>query len=170
MATQEKIDIVAEYTEKFKKAKGVYLADYSGIDVITITELRKKFRDQNVDYKVLKNRLAKRSLNDADITELDSYLNGVTSYVISYDDPVAPARVIKEFNKKKEILKLKAVYLEGQVFDASKAEALADLPTREELLAKFVGLLQAPMSKLVGTLQGSMQKLAGTLDALKDRK
>ena len=72
--------------------------------------------------------------------------------------------------KKKEILKLKAVYLEGQVFDASKAEALADLPTREELLAKFVGLLQAPMSKLVGTLQGSMQKRAGTLDALKDRK
>jgi len=170
MATQEKVDIVEEYTEKFKKAKSVYLTDYSGIDVITVTELRKKFRDQNVDYKVLKNRLAKRSLNAAEITELDSYLNGVTSYVISYDDPVAPARVIKEFNKKKEILKLKAVYLEGQVFEADKAAALADLPTREELLAKFVGLLQAPMSKLVGTLSGSMQKLASTLDALKDSK
>jgi large subunit ribosomal protein L10 len=170
MATQEKIDIVQTYCDKFKSAKSLYLTDFSGIDVPTITEMRKKFRDENIEYKVLKNRLAKRSLKAAEINELDEHLQGVNAFVISYDDPVAPAKIIKEYNKKKEILKLKVVYLEGQVFAAEKAAALADLPSREELLAKFVGLLQAPIAKLLGTLQAPMQKLAGTLDAVKNSK
>ena len=170
MATQEKIDLVEEYTDKFKKAKSVYLTDYSGIDVITITELRKKFREQNIEYKVLKNRLAKRSLNNAEISDLDPHLKGLNSFVISYDDPVAPAKVIKEFNKKNEFLKLKVVYLEGEIFEAEKAAALANLPSREELLAKFVGLLQAPMTKLVGTIQAPMQKLVRAFDAVKESK
>ena len=170
MATQEKIDIVQAYADKFKSAKSVYLTDFSGIDVPTITGMRKKFRDENIEYKVLKNRLAKRSLQAAEINELEEHLTGVNAFVISYDDPVAPAKIIKEYNKKKEILKLKVVYLEGQVFSADKAAALADLPSREELLAKFVGLLQAPLAKLMGTLQASMQKLAGTLDAVKNSK
>ena len=89
--------------------------------------------------------------------------------------PYVPGKTIEDVAKthhlkKKEILKLKVVYLEGQVFTADKAAALADLPTREELLAKFVGLLQAPLSKLLGTLQAPMQKLAGTLDAVKNGK
>jgi large subunit ribosomal protein L10 len=170
MATQEKIDIVQKYTDKFKSAKSVYLTDFSGIDVPTITEMRKKFRDENIEYKVLKNRLAIRSLKAADITALDEHLRGVNAFVISYDDPIAPAKIIKEYNKKKEILKLKVVYMEGQVFAADKATTLADLPSRDELLAKFVGLLQAPLAKLLGTLKAPMQKLAGTLDAVKNSK
>ncbi len=170
MATQEKIDIVQTYTDKFKSAKSVYLTDFSGIDVPTITEIRKKFRDENIEYKVLKNRLAKRSLKAADITALDEHLRGVNAFVISYDDPIAPAKIIKEYNKKNEVLKLKIVYLEGQVFAADKAVTLADLPSRDELLAKFVGLLQAPLAKLLGTLKAPMQKLAGTLDTLKNSK
>ena len=170
MATQEKIDIVQAYTDKFKSAKSVYLTDFSGIDVVTVTEMRKKFRESNIEYKVLKNRLAKRSLQAADINALDEHLTGVNAFVISYDDPVAPAKIIKEYNKKKELLKLKVVYLEGQVFAAEKAAALADLPSREELLAKFVGMLQAPIAKLLATLQAPMQKLAGTLDAVKNSK
>jgi large subunit ribosomal protein L10 len=114
--------------------------------------------------------LAKRSLQAADISALDEHLTGVNAFVISYDDPVAPAKIIKEYNKKKELLKLKVVYLEGQVFAAEKAAALADLPSREELLAKFVGMLQAPIAKLLATLQAPMQKLAGTLDAFKNSK
>jgi large subunit ribosomal protein L10 len=170
MATQEKIEIVQAYADKFKSAKSVYLTDFSGIDVPTITEMRKKFRESNIEYKVLKNRLAKRSLQAADINALDEHLTGVNAFVISYDDPVAPAKIIKDYNKKKELLKLKVVYLEGQVFAAEKAAALADLPSREELLAKFVGLLQAPIAKLLATLQAPMQKLAGTLDAVKNSK
>ena len=171
MATQQKIDVVTEYAEKFKRAKAVYLANFSGIDVITVTELRKKFRDAEIEYKVLKNRLAKRSFNDAGIDDLDSYLKGVTSFIIGYDDPVIPAKILKEFNKaNKDILKIKAVYLEGKTLSAEEAVKLADLPSREALLAQFVGLLQSPMTKLAATMQASMQKLAGTLDAVKNSK
>lgn len=170
MATQEKIDIVQTYTDKFKSAKSVYLTDFSGIDVPTVTEMRRKFRDENIEYKVLKNRLAKRSLKAADITALDEHLRGVNAFIISYDDPIAPAKIIKGYNKKKEVLKLKVVYLEGQVFAADKAATLADLPSRDELLTKFVGLLQAPLAKLLGTLKAPMQRLTGTLDAIKNSK
>ena len=170
MPTQHKIDKVAEYADKFKKAKSVYLTDFTGIDVITITEIREKFREADIEYRVLKNRLAIRSLNDAGISDLDQYLRGVTSFVIGYDDPVIPAKILKEFNKKKEILKVKAVYFEGKALSAEEAKKLADLPSRDVLLSQFVGLLQAPMSKLAGTLQSAMSKLAGTLEAVKDSK
>lgn len=170
MATQEKIKVVEEYTEKFRQAKSVYLSDFSGLDVHTVTEMRKQFREANVEYKVLKNRLAKRSLNDAGIDKLDPHLRGVTGFAIGYDDPVAPGRVIKDFNKKKDLLKLKVAYFEGQVFEGKDAAALADLPTRDELMAKLLGTLQAPMTKLAATLQASMQKLVGTLNAVKAEK
>lgn len=170
MPTQKKIELVEKYTEKFKDAKGIYLADYSGIDVQTVTGLRKQFRDADIEYKVLKNRLAKRALNNAGISELDDYLKGVNVYIVDYADPVSPAKIIKEFNKKKETLQLRAVFVEGQVLSSEEAKKLADLPTREVLLSQFVGLLQAPMTKLAATLQGSMQKLARTLDAVKDNK
>ncbi len=170
MATQQKIDIVETYSERFKEAKGVYLADYKGIDVQTVTKMRKQFRDTGVEYKVLKNRLAKRALNNAGISELDEYLNGVTAFIITDDDPVSPAKIIKEFNKKNEILHVKAVYVEGKVLSVEDAKKLADLPSRDVLLSQFVGVLQAPMTKFAATLQASMQKLARTLDAVKESK
>ena len=170
MATQQKIDIVEAYTEKFKEAKGVYLADFKGIDVQTVTEVRKKFRESEIEYKVLKNRLARISLANAGISELDEHLKGVTAFIIDYNDPVSPAKIIKEFNKKNEILRVKAVYVEGKVLSSEEAKRLADLPSREVLLSQFVGVLQAPMTKLAATLQASMQKMVRTLDAVKDSK
>ncbi len=170
MATQQKIEIVEAYSERFKEAKGVYLADYKGIDVLTVTEMRKQFRESGVEYKVLKNRLAKRALNNAGISELDDFLNGVTAFIITDDDPVSPAKIIKEFNKKDEILRVKAVFVEGKVLSVEDAKKLADLPSRDALLSQFVGVLQAPMTKFAATLQASMQKLARTLDAVKESK
>jgi len=170
MATQQKIDIVEQYSEKFKEAKAVYLADYTGIDVPTITNVRNKFREAGVEYKVLKNRLARLALNKAGISDLDEYLQGVTAYIIDYNDPIPPAKIIKEFNKKNEILRVKAAYVEGSVMQAEEIKRLADLPSRDQMLAQILGLLQQPMTKLAATLQGSMQKLVRTLDALKDSK
>ncbi|HED09331.1 MAG TPA: 50S ribosomal protein L10 [Caldithrix abyssi] len=170
MPTEQKRKIVAEYTEKFKEAKAVYIADYTGIDVATVTEVRNKFREQNAEYKVLKNRLAKRSFNAAGITELDEHLKGVNAYIIGYDDPVAPAKIFEEINKKNEVLKLHAVLFEGQVFGGEDAKEIAKLPTRDALLGQFVGMISSPMSKLAATLQAPMQKLAGVLDALKENK
>ncbi|RMH63426.1 MAG: 50S ribosomal protein L10 [Calditrichaeota bacterium] len=170
MPTEQKIKIVEEYTQKFKEAKAVYIADYSGIDVATVTEVRNKFRAQNVEYKVLKNRLAKRSFNEAGITELDDHLKGVNAYIIGYDDPVAPAKIFEEFNKGKEILRLHAVLFEGKVFGGEEAKEIAKLPTRDALIGQFVGMINSPMTKLAATLQAPMQKLAGVLLALKDNK
>ncbi len=170
MATPEKIAVVEEYTEKFKQAKSVFIADYSGIDVETVNEVRRKFREQNVEYKVLKNRLARRSLNGAGVEELDPYLKGVNTFIIGYDDPVAPAKILEDFNKKDEILRLKAVLFEGRVFESEDAKKIAKLPTREALLSQFVGMLQSPMTKLAGTLQAPMQKMIGVLNALKETK
>lgn len=170
MATQQKLDIVEQYSKKFKDAKGVYLADFTGIDVETVTEVRKAFRESNIEYKVLKNRLAKIALNNAGVSGLDEYLKGVNAFIIDYNDPIAPARMLKEFNKKKEILRVKAVFVEGSVLSAEDAKKLANLPSREALLAQFVGMLQSPMTKLAATLQASMQKLVRTLDAVKDSK
>ena len=174
MPTQRKIEIVEEFKEKFKSSKSIFLADFSGINVAEITKLRRSFREAKVEYYVLKNNLAKRSFKDAGIDGLDEMLTGMTAFAFSDDDAIAPVRVIKQFNKQvsKEAkpLVIKGCVFEGQVFGADQAEAIANLPSREELLAKFVGLLQAPMSGLVNVLSDSGRKLVASLEAVKSQK
>jgi len=170
MQTSEKVAIVEKYTEKFKDAKCVYIAEYEGIDVETVTEVRNKFREQKVEYKVLKNRLAKRALENAGISGLSDYLTGANTYVIGYDDPVVPAKIFDDFNKKNEILKLKAVLFEGKVLSADEAKDISKLPSRDALLGKLVGMLQSPMTKFAATIKAPMQNFVGVLNALKDTK
>ena len=170
MPTPEKIAIVEEYTQKFKDAKCVYVAEYEGIDVATVTDVRKKFRDQNIEYKVLKNRLARISFNNAGISGLDEFLTGANTFIIGYDDPVAPAKILEDFNKKKEILKLKTVLFEGKVLPSEEAKNISKLPSREALLGQLVGMLQSPMTKFAATLNAPMQKFVGVLNALKEKK
>jgi large subunit ribosomal protein L10 len=170
MATAKKIEIVNEYIDKFKSAKAVYLTDFKGINVETDTELRKKFREGGIEYKVLKNRLAKRALHEAGIKELDPFLKEVTAFAIGYDDPVIAAKIIKDFNSPKERLRLKGVLFEGKVFEAESASALAELPSRDVLISQFASAIQSPMVKLAQTLQATMQKMVGVLNSLKDEK
>jgi large subunit ribosomal protein L10 len=174
MPTQRKIETVEEFSEKFKSSKSIFLADFSGINVAETTKLRRSFREANVEYRVLKNNLAKLSFKDAGIEGLDEMLTGMTAFAFSDDDAVAPVRVIKQFNKQipKDVkpLVIKGCVFEGKVFGADQAEAIANLPSREELLAKFVGLLQAPMSNLVNVLSGTGRKLVGSLEAVKSQK
>jgi large subunit ribosomal protein L10 len=170
MPTKEKHAVIEEYTQKFKDAKCVYVAEYEGIDVATVTEVRKRFRDQNIEYKVLKNRLAKRSLNNAGIEGLDEFLTGANTFIIGYDDPVLPAKILEDFNKKNEILKLKTVLFEGKVLHSEEAKNISKLPSREALLGILVGMLQSPMTKFAATLSAPMQNLLGVLNALKDKK
>lgn len=174
MPTQKKIELVEEYTEKFKESTSIFLADYSGIDVANTTELRRSFRAANVEYCILKNTLAKRSFQSAGIEGIDELLTGMTAFAFTSSDPVAPVKVIKEFNKKlkkdQSNLVIKGCVFEGKVFGPEQADAIAELPTREVLLAQFVGLLQAPLSKLLSTLQNTGQKLVGTLEEVKKQK
>jgi large subunit ribosomal protein L10 len=174
MPTQKKIETVEEYTQKFKSAKSIFMADFGGINVEEANKLRRSFRDAKVEYKIIKNTLAKRSFDGAGIDGVDTLLTGMTGFALSVDDPVAPIRIIKDFNKSlpkdKTGLVIKGCLFEGRIFGPDKAEALANLPTREVLIAQLLGMLQAPMGKLLGALQGTGRKLAGTLEAVKNQK
>jgi large subunit ribosomal protein L10 len=174
MPTQKKIELVEEYAEKFKGSKSIFLADFSGIDVANTTELRRSFRAANVEYCVLKNTLAKRSFENAGIEGVDEMLKGMTAFAFTDADPVAPVKVINDFNKKlkkeQSNLVIKGCVFEGQILGPEQADALAKLPTRDVLLAQFIGMLQSPLSKLLGALQGTGQKLAGVLEEVKKQK
>ena len=174
MPTQRKIEVVAEFKEKFKSSKSIFLADFSGINVAETTKLRRSFREANVEYRILKNNLAKRSFHDAGIDGLEDMLTGMTAFAFSDEDAIAPVRVIKQFNKQiskdTKPLVIKGCVFEGKVFGADQAEAIANLPSREQLLAKFVGLLQAPMSGLVNVLSDTGRKLVASLEAVKSQK
>ncbi len=174
MPTQKKIDMVGEYTQKFKNAKSIFMADFGGINVAEANMLRRSFREANVEYKIIKNTLAKRSFDGAGIDGIDHLLSGMTGFALSENDPVAPIKIIKEFNKTlpkdKKGLVVKGCFFEGKILGPDKADALANLPSREVLLAQLLGMLQSPMSKLLAALQGTGQKLVGTLEAVKNQK
>ena len=145
---------------------------FRSIDVSQMTVLRKKFRDSGVDYFVSKNTLTKIAAKNAGYEDkLDNFLQGQIGVAYSGGDPVSPARVIKDFRKEnKDLLEVLGLVFEGDVYDGDKYKELADLPSREELLAKFVGGLNQPMTKIVGTLGGAMSKFVGVLTSLKGNK
>jgi len=171
MPTAEKVATVESLTELLKQSKGVYLADFTGLDVPTFTELRKKLREEDISFLVVKNRLAKLAVKEAGVDGLDDLFAGPTGLVCSEADPVAPARVLTEFaddSDGKPVIK--AGYIEGDVYVDAQLEALAKLPPREVLLGQMVNAMQSPISGLVYTLNGIIQKLVGTLQAVADKK
>jgi large subunit ribosomal protein L10 len=172
MATAQKEAMVAELEEKFKDASALYLANFEGMDMAKTTELRKSFAEHNVEYKVVKNTLAKIALNNVGISDLDEFFAGTTAIALASDDPTKPAKVISEFNKENEsqALALKACLFEGRLFGPDKVDQLAKLPSREDLIAKFAATLNAPMTKFVQTIAAPLQNTLGVLTALKDKK
>ncbi|NLM43084.1 MAG: 50S ribosomal protein L10 [Clostridiales bacterium] len=153
--------IVNEVKEKLQKANSLLLVDYKGINVAEVTELRRRFREEGVEYKVYKNTLFKRAAQELGIEKLDEFLEGTVGYVFGYDDVVAPARVINQFLKEnpKAPLAVKAGYIEEKLMDAQAVKALGDLPSREVLIAM-----------LLGALQGSLRNLAYVLNTIKEKK
>ncbi len=141
----EKQQLVAEVTEKFKASACTVVADYRGLNVAQVTELRKQLREAGVEFSVLKNTLLRRATAEAELSALDEYLVGPTAIAFSNDDAVAPAKVLSQFAKKNEHLKIKAGVVEGQVVGLDQIKALADLPSREGLLSMLLSVLQAPM-------------------------
>ena len=171
MPNEQKISIVKDTTDKIKNSSGIYFTRYTGIDVQTITELRKSFRDNNVDYSVTKNTLTKLAAKEAGFEGIfDDILSGQIGIAYS-EDPTAPAKVIKEFKKEnEELLEVLGLLFEGKLYSSEKYKEFANLPTKEESLAKIVMMLNQPMTNLVSTLNGSFGKLLGVLNSLKDTK
>ncbi len=171
MNKSEKEQIINAIAEKVTRAKGLFLTDYTGITVEHATELRREFRKVNVDYRVVKNTLARKALEQ--VTGYDKIydrLAGPTGLAISYNDPAAPARVIKKFHDKHENFQLKIAVLEGSVYDGNRLSELAALPSRAEMVASILGSLDAPITGLVGTIGAVMRDLVNVIDQIEKQK
>ena len=170
MPNAKNIKKVDELTEKLERAKGVYLTDYIGLNVQDITDLRREFYENDVEYLVTKNTLLKIAANNSNLNDLDSVLNGSTAVAFSYEDPTSPARVIKKFTKDNELPKVKGIVIDGELIDGSEFNRIANLPTKEESIAKFAALLQSPLLKLIWALKSPMSDLANMLNNLKEKE
>lgn len=165
-----KKQVVVEIKERLEKIQGAVLTDYRGLNVAEVTELRNKLREAGVEFKVLKNTLTKIAADEVGLEGLDPYLEGPTAIAFGVDDPVAPAKILSEFAKTHKALEIKAGILENKVIDPAGVKALADLPSREVLLAQVLGGMQAPMYGFAGALQGLIRNLVYVLDAVKEKK
>jgi len=170
MPTEHKINVVKDTVKRFENSKGVYFTKYTGIDVKTITDLRKSFRDNNVEYVVTKNTLTKLAAKEAGYENLDEILSGQVGIAFS-DDATAPARIIKEFKKENEdLLDVLGLIFDGELYPSDKYIEFANLPTKEESLTKMVVMLNQPLTKFASALNNSFAKLLSTLGNLKETK
>jgi large subunit ribosomal protein L10 len=171
MNKDEKQIVVGQVTEKVRRAKGMYFADFTGMTVEQMTEFRRELRKSNVDFKVAKNTLIERSLKEVGGYEktYDS-LVGATGIAFGYDDAVEPARIMKKFIDKNEKPALKLAYIEGVAFDGKNLKEIASLPSRKELIAGILGSLQSPVSGIVGSINAVMRDLASVVEEVAKKR
>ncbi|MCI9167794.1 MAG: 50S ribosomal protein L10 [Dorea sp.] len=144
--------IVQAIADDVKDAASVVLVDYRGLTVAQDTALRKQLREAGITYKVCKNTMMKRAFEGTEFAALDEHLEGPSALAISKDDATAPARILAKFAKDAKALEMKAGVVEGEAYDAKGLQALASIPSREELLSKLLGSLQSPITNLARVL------------------
>jgi large subunit ribosomal protein L10 len=166
---EQKQALVSEVSAKLAKAQALIVAEYRGLDVERVTQLRSKARKSGVHLQVLKNTLARRAVQGTPFEKLSEQMVGPLMYGIS-EDPVAGAKVLSEFARENEQFVIKAGAMPGSVMSAKDIKALALLPSREQLIATLLGTLQAPVAKLVRTMNEVPAKFVRTLAALKDQR
>ena len=154
-AKQEAVDVI---TSKLRESATTVVADYRGLNVSQVTELRKQLREAGIEFQVLKNSLLRRATSAAELSELDEVLTGPTAVAFSTDDVVAPAKILNDFAKKNDALKLKGAVVEGRVIGVDEIKALAELPSREGLLSMLLSVLQAPMRNFALAVKAVAEK------------
>lgn len=167
MPSQKNIETLEEIKQEFAAAEAVILTDYQGLNVAEINELRRRFRESNVEYKIYKNTLMNIAANELEIQGLDQYLQGPTAVAMS-QDVAAPVKVINDFIKEFQKLKIKAGMLSTRVIPAENVDDLLKIPTKDELISNVLGQLQVPIASLLGALQqsSSMSPLVNVLDKI----
>ena len=170
-ALSEQQAIVAALAEKLKNASAGVFVDYSGTTVAVDTAMRRAMRQAGVEYSVIKNTLTRFAANQTGFEALDPFLNGPTALAISYSDPVAPAKIICEYaGKKDSTMKIKIGFVEGKIIPEAEIKALADLPSKETLVAQVLGTMVAPITGLVTVLNANIRGLAVALSAIAEKK
>ncbi|GAB4563325.1 MAG: 50S ribosomal protein L10 [Geothermobacteraceae bacterium] len=165
-----KEQLVAELAGKLASVKAAFIADYRGLTVEQANDLRNKLREAGVEYQVVKNTLLKLAIRDTESACLEEFLQGPTAIAMAGEDPVAPAKVLSEFAKANDKFELKGGMLDGKKLDIAGIKALSDLPSREVLLAKVLGSMNAPVSNFVGVLAAVPRSLVQVLAAIQDKK
>ena len=155
---EQKQAIVADLVEQLKNSPAGVVVNYQGITVEDDTKMRKALREAGVSYMVMKNSLTGRACDEVGLSDMKQYLTGMTAIAIANDDAVAPAKVLKEYAEKIESFQILAGYLDGKVVDEATVKQLADIPSKEVLIAKFLGSIKSPLYGLAYALQAVVDK------------
>ncbi len=167
---QEKSRIVSELQDKFAKAKGIVFTDYRGLNVEELTSLRIALRASDVEFKVVKNTLAKRAAEGTPVNVAKDVFSGPIGIAIGYDDPVLVVKKVLEYSKTNEKLEIKGGVVEGALYAPAQIKAISELPPREVLLSMLVGAMQSPLSKLAGLLNSTLTQFMYAMEGLKQKK
>lgn len=171
MNKSEKQDVVAGLADHFTRSDSIYITDFTGLSVKSVTELRRRIRASGAEYVVAKNTLALRALQQASVEGLDDTLEGPTGFVFGGTDPVSTAKVLVEFQKEQDKKPaIKAGLVEGKRVSADEVKHMAALPNRDQLMGQVAGALQAPLQGFVGMLNGMLYQMVGVLDALRAQR
>jgi large subunit ribosomal protein L10 len=171
MKRQEKEAVAAEIAEKVSRAKSLYFTDFTGLTVEQANELRREFRKSGIDYRVVKNTLARKALERAaGYDKVSQSLTGPTAIAFGYTDPISPAKIIRKFIEKHEKPTVKVCVVESLVYDGSKLEELSKLPSRQELVASILGSLQSPVIGIINAIQALPAQIVGVLQAIEEKR
>ncbi len=170
MKVENKKQFVAELKERFEKSKVVILTDYKGLDVEAMTDLRAKLREAEIEYQVIKNTMLRLASEGTDVEAIKDNFKGPSAVALSYDDPVAPAKILTDFAKDNDKLEIKIGVMGGKVMELAGIKALSSLPSREELLATVLSAMNAVPTSLVTALSDVPRRMVNVLAAIKDQK
>jgi large subunit ribosomal protein L10 len=170
VSTPQKEAVLQDTQQRIQDVRGIYLADFSGMTVLSLSLLRKKCREQGVQFRVIKNTLLKRAFNARGIQELDEHLVGPTGLVFSPTNEMAPAKILADFAKEFEKPRLKAAVVDGRLYDDKAIVRLAKLPSREVLLSQVIATFIAPMTTFLGAVNALLATPANMADALAREK
>lgn len=166
---QAKAQIVEEIKEKIEKSQSIILVDYRGLNVEELNDLRSKYREAGVEYKVYKNTMMRFAFKELGLEDFNEFLKGPSAVAFS-EDPVQAAKITAEFAKGNDKLEIKSGIVDGKVISLEEVKNLASLPSREVLVAKALGGLNAPIQGFANVLQGSIRSLAIVLNAISEEK
>jgi len=170
MPSVQKESIVDEIKERLTRAGGIIMADYRGLSVKEMQELRTRVRDSGAELKIYKNRLTMIALRELAMPDLDEYLTGPTALVFVTEDPVAPAKALQDYAKAHQALEIKGGLVQSQVVGSAAMKSIASLPSREELVAKVMGMMLSPIRGFKGMANAPASAFARTVQAVADQK
>jgi large subunit ribosomal protein L10 len=170
MNKTERQETVDSLTEQLRGSPNLYVTDFTGLNVLRLTEFRRRLRAAGVSYVVVKNTLAQRALAANSVTVLDDHLAGPTGLILAGKDPVAAAKVLSDFVREFEKPAIKIGLVDGKPVTADQVKRLASLPPRDVLLSQLAGTMQAPMAQFAGVLSGILYQMVGALEALRAQR